>query len=137
VKAFFNSNVVLYAFSGDSRRGTALAVTAQGGVISAQTLNEFTNVMRRKLRLDWDVIEAAIDIIRGYFDVIVPLTDATHAIALPLARDHGFAFHDAQIIASALEAGCDTLYREDMQDGRVIGDLIIRNPFREGDSRTV
>jgi predicted nucleic acid-binding protein len=40
-------------------------------------------------------------------------------------------FYDALIVASAIEAGCDTLYSEDMQDGRTIGALTIRNPFVE------
>jgi predicted nucleic acid-binding protein len=31
-----------------------------------------------------------------------------------------------------MEAGCDTLLTEDMQDGRVFGGLTIRNPFRRG-----
>ncbi len=30
------------------------------------------------------------------------------------------------------EAGCDTLYTEDVQHGRTIGELAIVNPFLEG-----
>jgi predicted nucleic acid-binding protein len=38
----------------------------------------------------------------------------------------------AVVEAAALEADCDTLYSEDMQDGQVIdGRVAIRNPFRE------
>jgi predicted nucleic acid-binding protein len=33
------------------------------------------------------------------------------------------------ILAAALEAGCDTLYTEDMQAGQNIGSLRILNPF--------
>ena len=36
------------------------------------------------------------------------------------------------IVVSAIEAGCDTLYTEDMQHGRTIGKLAIVNPFLEG-----
>jgi predicted nucleic acid-binding protein len=77
-------------------------------------------VLRRKLRQDWPTIEAAVETVRSFFNEIVPLTASTHAAALPLARDHGFSFFDALIIASALETDCDTLYSEDLQDGRVI-----------------
>jgi predicted nucleic acid-binding protein len=35
------------------------------------------------------------------------------------------------IVAAAIEAGCDTLYNEDMQHGRSIGGLVIINPFLE------
>ncbi len=48
---------------------------------------------------------------------------------MALARDHGFAFYDALIVAAALEGGCDTLFSEDMQHGRDVGGLTIVNPF--------
>ena len=56
-------------------------------------------------------------------------TSATHAAAVSLARDHGFAFYDALIVAAALERGCDTLFSEDMQHGRSVAGLTIVNPF--------
>jgi predicted nucleic acid-binding protein len=54
---------------------------------------------------------------------------STHEGAVILARDHGFSYYDALIVAAALEARCDTLLSEDLQDGRVIDGLTIRNPF--------
>ena len=37
---------------------------------------------------------------------------------------------DGLIAASALEAECDALYSEDLQDGQMIeGRLMVRNPF--------
>ena len=62
----------------------------------------------------------------------MPITLETHGNAVALARDHGLAFYDALIVASAIEAGCDTLFSEDMQHGRKIGGLAIVNPFLEG-----
>jgi predicted nucleic acid-binding protein len=39
--------------------------------------------------------------------------------------------YDSLIIASALEAGCATLFSEDMQHGQAIDStLTIRNPFQ-------
>jgi predicted nucleic acid-binding protein len=47
-----------------------------------------------------------------------------------LAERYGFSTYDAMIVASALHAGCDTLWSEDMQDGMVIEEnLRIVNPF--------
>jgi predicted nucleic acid-binding protein len=129
VSAFFDSNVLIYAFSTDARRERALAAIAGGGVISVQVLNEFTNVLRKKQKQDWPVIEAALHSLRFRFPDIMPLTADTHAAALGFAREHGLAFYDALIVAAATEAGCDTLYSEDMQHGRAIADLTIRNPF--------
>jgi predicted nucleic acid-binding protein len=47
---FFDTNVLIYAFAvGDRRSARAEALLAEGGVIGVQVLNEFTNVVRRKL----------------------------------------------------------------------------------------
>lgn len=129
MNAFFDSNVLIYAYSTDARRQRALTTIAGGGVISAQVLNEFTNVLRKKQKQDWPVIEAAVQSLRFRFPDIVPLTSATHAAALALARDHTLGFYDALIVAAAIEAGCDTLYSEDLQHGRSFSGLSIVNPF--------
>jgi predicted nucleic acid-binding protein len=41
----------------------------------------------------------------------------------------GFSFYDALIVAAALALNCTELLTEDMQDGRVVMNLTIRNPF--------
>jgi predicted nucleic acid-binding protein len=132
VSAFFDSNVLVYAYSTDPRRDRALNTIADGGIISVQVLNEFTNVLHRKQKQDWPVIEAALSSIFFRFPDIRPLTAATHAAALALARDHHLQFYDALIVAAALEAGCDTLFSEDMQHGRSFSGLTIVNPFLAG-----
>ena len=132
MSAFFDSNILIYAFSTDARRERALTAIAGGGVISVQVLNEFTNVLRKKQKQEWPVIEAALHSLRFRFPDIVPLTGDTHAAAIGFAREHGLAFYDALIVAAAAEAGCDILYSEDMQHGRAIAGLTIRNPFVEG-----
>jgi predicted nucleic acid-binding protein len=129
VKPFFDSNILIYAYSTDRRRQHAIEALAQGGWISAQVLNEFTNVLRVKQKQEWSAIELAVASVRRQFPDVRPLTAETHAAALALARDHGFAFYDALIVAAAIEAGCDTLYSEDLQHGRSIGGLAIVNPF--------
>ncbi|MBV9637398.1 MAG: PIN domain-containing protein [Methylobacteriaceae bacterium] len=126
---FFDTNILVYAFSTDPRRAQAQQVLASGGTISAQVLNEFTNVLRKRRKQHWSAIEAAVLLLRSRFDAIRPLTAETHASAIAVARDHGMSFYDSLIIASALDAACDTLVTEHMQHGRTIGRLTIRNPF--------
>ncbi len=126
---FFDTNVLVYAFLDVEKRGRALETLTQGGVISAQVLNEFTHVAHRKRRRSWPEIEAALAVIRDWFRDIAPITSATHAAAVALARDHSLAFYDALILAAAIEAGCETLYSEDFQHGRRFGDLTVVNPF--------
>jgi len=131
VKAFFDTNILVYIVSDDPRKVPAAACLRQGGAISVQVLNEFVHVVRRKLRHDWTTIELALKQFHIALDDIVPLTTQLHEAALPLARDHGLTIYDALIVAAAMEAGCDTLFSEDLQHGRVFGRLTIRNPFLE------
>ena len=56
-------------------------------------------------------------------------TIALYREALDLHANLGYSFYDALIIAAALEAGCSTLYSEDLQDGQTVRDLKIVNPF--------
>jgi predicted nucleic acid-binding protein len=54
----------------------------------------------------------------------------THDVGRALAERYGLSIYDAMIVASALVAGCTTLWSEDMQDGLVVeGQLRIVNPF--------
>lgn len=129
MKAFFDSNILVYTATSDPRQQRAAACLSRGGYASVQVLNEFVHVARRKLRHDWPLIEFALQQFRVSLDDIVPITLNTHISALALARSDGFAFYDALIIAAAIEAGCDVLYSEDMQHGRSIGGLAIVNPF--------
>jgi predicted nucleic acid-binding protein len=129
LRPFLDTNILVYAVSNDRRQRSAQELLAAGGTISVQVLNEFTNVLLNKLRKRWPDIEAALEDICAVLEPATPLTVATHQTARTLARDHGLSFYDALIAAAALEAGCDTLLSEDMQDGRIVPGLRIVNPF--------
>ena len=61
---------------------------------------------------------------------IVPVTYAIHVVGMHLIERHKFSIYDAMIVAAALEAGCTTLFSEDMQHGQLIaGRLGVVNPF--------
>jgi predicted nucleic acid-binding protein len=129
VSAFFDTNVLVYIATSDPKKERAAACLGRGGLASVQVLNEFVHVARRKLRHDWPLIELALEQFRLVLESVVPITMSTHASAVLLARDQGLSFFDALIVAAAIEAGCDTLYSEDMPNGRTIGNLAIVNPF--------
>jgi predicted nucleic acid-binding protein len=130
-KAFFDTNVLVYAVGQkDKRTETAEALLAGGGVISVQVLNELANVSRRKLGMSWEEIDEAVAAIRVLCPSPVPLTIDIHDAGRRIAAKYGYSMFDGLIAASALEAECDTLYSEDLQDGQVIeGRLTVRNPF--------
>ena len=129
--AFFDTNVLIYSVAeNDPRSDAAEALLAGGGVISAHVLNEFVAVARRKLGMSWADVTEALDAIRILCPSPVPITIETHGAALRIAQQYGYHIYDALVAAAALEAKCDTLYTEDMQDGQVLDDrLTIKNPF--------
>ena len=130
--AFFDTNVLVYAQGPGAKGDAARGALMDGGIISVQVLNEFANVLRRKFRLEWNIVAAAVADARELFDSIRPLDIETHEAAIALAEAHGFSFYDSLIITSALQAGCETLLTEDLQDGRQIDGLVIVNPFAPG-----
>ena len=129
MSAFFDTNLIVYAQQEGQKGERARALLSEGGSLSVQVLNEFVAVARRKLGKDWDEIDAAIDDALALLEPPVALTLDTHNVARALARAHDFSFYDALIVAAALEAGCGTLYSEDMQNGLKIGALTIVDPF--------
>jgi predicted nucleic acid-binding protein len=129
VRTFLDTNVLVYATSNDPRCERAQALIAAGGTTSVQVLNELVNVLRKKLKRDWGAIEKAVSDFRNVLDPVLPLTPETHDAAIALAREHSLSFYDALIVASALEANCEVLFTEDMQHGRTLGTLTVRNPF--------
>ena len=132
MRAFFDTNILVYAQEAGPKGATARALMAKGGVISVQVLNELTNVLRKKHKRSWAEIEKVLGDVDDALDEAVPLTFEIHAVGVSIARDHGLSIYDAMIVAAALEAGCDTLFSEDMQHQRAFGALRIVNPFLEG-----
>jgi predicted nucleic acid-binding protein len=128
---FLDSNVLIYIASGDRAKAhRAEKLLAEGGAISVQVLNEIANVARRKMRLSWRETQAFLSSLRGLL-LVHPVTVEIHERGLALAERHNLSIYDAMIAASAMQADCDTLWSEDMQQGGLIdGRLRIINPFR-------
>ena len=130
VSPFFDTTILIYSiWETDARAAVAEALLAAGGHISVQVLNEFAAVARRKLKMSWKEISESLDSIRSLCQPVTPLTVQIHESALKIAAKYGYNIYDALILAAALDAGCDTVYSEDMQDGQKIGPISIRNPF--------
>lgn len=127
--AFFDTNIALYLLSADARKADrSEALLAEGGTISVQVLNEFVAVARRKQQAPWESIRATLDALCAVCQV-VPLTLPVQQQAVRIAERMGFTIYDATIIASALDAGCTTLYTEDLQHGQRIDGLLVVNPY--------
>jgi predicted nucleic acid-binding protein len=129
-KAFLDTNILVYAFSlNDSRKKVAERLIVEGCTIGIQTLNEFINVERHKLKVSWSGILDWLRIIKKLCPPPIPLKAATHNRGLQIAQATGYHIYDSLMLAAALEASCTVFYSEDMHDGQTIENLTIRNPF--------
>jgi len=129
-ESFFDTSVLLYLLSAEPEKADRVeALLEQRGVISVQVLNEFSAVATRKLGLSFAEIREVLGTVRALCNTH-PLAIEHHDKGIEIAERHGFSFYDSIIIASALLAGCKTLYSEDLQHRQVIDEqLTVINPF--------
>jgi predicted nucleic acid-binding protein len=127
---FFDTGVLLYLLSEDSSKADRVEqLLADGGTISVQVLNEFAAVALRRLRMHLGDIREILNTVRAVCHVEV-VTVATHDRGLVVTERYGFSLYDSMIVSSALMAGSEVLYSEDLQNGQVIdGQLRVENPF--------
>lgn len=132
-ESFLDTNVLLYLFSEDAAKADRVEeLLTRPNVISVQVLNEFAAVATRKLALSFAEIREVLETIRAVC-VVEPLTLEIHDRGLDVAERFGLSIYDAMIVASALHAGCRTLYTEDLQHHQVIAkQLKVVNPFAGG-----
>ncbi len=137
---FMDSNILVYLFDDINldkyRIADALVrdnLDNGTGCISYQVVQETLNVVGRIVGVGSERLAGLLE------EILLPLWEINRIIPTPeLYRNglrvqarYGFSFYDSLLVAAALEAGCTTLYSEDMQDGQRIEGLTIRNPFAE------
>lgn len=135
-RTFVDTNILVYAEDGrdPARRGVAVRVLADLwasglGVLSTQVLQELYNVGTRTLKMPPAV---ARRIVAEYAEWPVVETTAQLIVSASLLHErHSFSFWDAMVVEAALLSGATTLLSEDLQDGRRIGAVTIRNPFQK------
>jgi predicted nucleic acid-binding protein len=133
--AFVDSNALIYAAdeSFPRPRNTSIArglLRQRDLWISVQVLNEFTVNARRKDKLAFTPEQERQWYERLLLFSIVPLTTDTFLAALAIHARHQVSHWDSLILAAAREAGCETLYTEDLNDGQVYDGIRVVNPFR-------
>ena len=128
---FVDSSIVIYSVDIEFvKRRKALAILTENPVISLQVLNETANTLRRELKFQIPEVRRILTKLMQQCRVHA-LEPSRVFSALNIAERYGFSHYDSVIVATALEAGCTTLFSEDMQDGQIIeGRLTVVNPFR-------
>ena len=111
------------------RRATQIILDiAHVGLIAAQCLGEFLNVIRRRSP---EHFELGMRQVRAWSSVFTtaPTDDEVIDAAAELADRHHIQFWDAVVLAASQKAGADLLLSEEMQDGGTLGGVTILNPF--------
>ncbi|MCX7068640.1 MAG: PIN domain-containing protein [Methylococcales bacterium] len=134
-KIFFDTNLLVYLYSEDELEKQAQILTpikdTENRWISTQVLNELSNTLRRKFKLEYADIANVIAEIRDNFEIITVQIETIER-ALKIAEKYRYSYYDSVIIAAALESSCTLLYSEDMQHNQIIeGQLQIINPFKQ------
>jgi predicted nucleic acid-binding protein len=129
-KVFIDTNIVIYALGPASTKTPQVSPLFVGNPsISTQVLSEAANVAAKKLAMPIGEIRKLLLTLESMcrVEIIVP---STLKLALDISERYGFSWYDSLIVSTALEAGCEILYTEDLRNGQIInGSLTITNPF--------
>lgn len=129
-KVFIDTNIIIYSLGKNSTKAHIVApLFLDRPCISTQVLSETVNVTTKRLGLVTSDVRQLIKTLHEVCHVEL-ITMSTIEVALNIQDRYKFSWYDSLIISSALDAGCHTLYSEDMQHGQLIeGRLKIVNPF--------
>ncbi len=135
-KIFYDTNILVYAFSSDHprKKEVALDLIESGmrygiGVYSTQVINEFIAVMTSKasVRIPIKQMKEHLGTLSGLELVEIDMPQIFRAIEC--VERYQVSYWDALMIASAEKAGCRTFLTEDLNPGQKIGSIQIVNPF--------
>jgi len=135
-KVFLDTNVVIYSYSEDEPEKQEIAndILEQYNnqiIISNQVINELSNTLFRKFKLNADEVRETVLELNNNFP-IVNFNLQTQLKGIELKGKYKLQFYDSMILATALENGCSIVFSEDMQHNQVIENrLTIINPFRD------
>jgi predicted nucleic acid-binding protein len=134
MSAFVDTNVLVYAAdeSSPAPRKTQVArelLLQRDLHLSVQVLNEFTVNARNPRKLDLSKAAEKEWIDRWLLFPVHPLGIEQFHGARRIHERHGISHWDALIVATAIDAGCDLVYSEDLQNGRNYSGVQVVNPF--------
>lgn len=132
---FLDTNVLIYSVDGKEpiKQPTARAIVAKaidegGFLLSAQVLNEFSNIALGKLKM---TIPEVRDFISMFSRIgTVPLATDWTDKALLIKERYGIQFFDSLLLVAASENGCNKILTEDLADGQFYCGVKAVNPFK-------
>ena len=132
---FLDTNIFVYSADAADKvkQGRAYSIIRNAVdnplfAISAQILNEFSNVALSKLKKSVYEVVAFIRLFRR-IKVVPVVADLTER-ALSIKEQYGIQFYHSLVIAAAEANGCDIVLTEDLNDGQMYGTVKAVNPFK-------
>lgn len=133
-KIFLDTNLWIYFYDhttptkGD-QVATLIAENYSNIVISTQILGEIYHVLTRKKLQPANQITAIMqELMENFQPIAIDVAQVRKAIALQAMTQ--YSYWDSLVVATAITAGCLTLYSEDLQHQRRLEHLTILNPFQ-------
>jgi len=136
-KIFVDTNIWLYSLirrmeENDDRHQQAadFLLNLACPVINSQVIREICSNLIKKVCMPEEQMRV---LIQGWYQDCEVITSnaSQHLLASRLRKSYSLSYWDSLIVAAAIDAGCATLFSEDMQHGQTIeGCLTIVNPFR-------
>ena len=133
---FVDTSVLVYLFdagapSKQARARELLREERDRLVVSVQVLGEFYVTVTRKLAvpLPSDAAAHAVDALCEL--QVQALHPELARSAVRRSQSSRLSYWDSLIIETALGAGAEVLFTEDLQDGQAIDGLRVVNPFRD------
>jgi predicted nucleic acid-binding protein len=130
-KIALDTNIIIYnhGMIGEAKQIIADKLFDTIPVISTQVISEYLNVMKRISKIEKsELLAICAEWLKDCQIHAVGLS--TIKLSHQLVKKYNFQLFDSIIVASALEADCEILYSEDMQNGQVVEKkLTIINPF--------
>jgi predicted nucleic acid-binding protein len=135
-KVFVDTNIWLYSLvqkievNDDRHRQAAdFLLNLARPVINSQVIREICSNLIKKLSMPEEQMRV---LIHGWYQDCEVITSnaSQHLLASRLRKSYSLSYWDSLIVAAAIDAGCATLFSEDMQHGQTIEScLTIINPF--------
>ena len=133
---FLDTNVLVYGYDrrDPAKMARALdllsdAIESGTGVVSAQVLSEFFNVVTRRLPdpLSFEVAGTIVGEIAAM--PVVEIDAALVQRAIGVCRRYRISYWDALIVAAAERARCSRILSEDLNPEQSYDGVVVVNPF--------
>ena len=134
MKAFIDTNIIVYANDSREKGKQAAAVELitgvmqEGtGVISTQVLQEYSAVALRKLNQDPHIVLHQLKLL-SFFETITILPALVQR-GIEMVMAYRINFWDACILSAAERGECARIYSEDLNPGQIYSGIEVVNPF--------